>query len=177
MRIIISIITITCIFFFVSVSSAFERKYLSAAGLQEIRQEAPELTVINAAGGKVGLKDLRGKIVILHLWATWCKPCKEEFPLFEKLYRRYKDDIALLPIAIDAKGTQEEIDAFAKELGVSFPVYLARKGEVTERYWTWGVPETYFIDKKGWIVARAIGPRDWASDSIRGFLDALLNEK
>jgi thiol-disulfide isomerase/thioredoxin len=96
MRIIISIITIACLFFTVLSASAFEWKYLSAAGLQEIRQEAPEFTVMDAYGKKVGLKDLRGKIVILHLWAIWCKPCKEEFPLFEKLYRHYKDDIAFI---------------------------------------------------------------------------------
>lgn len=165
------------VFFSVSVSHGVDRKHLSAAGLQEIRQEALDFT-LTAGNQTISLKGYTGRVVVLHIWATWCKPCKEEFPLFEKIYQRFKDkDVVFLPIAIDAKATQAEIDTFAKGLGTSFPVYLARSGSVTDKYWTWGVPVTYFVDKKGWIAGRAVGPRDWASDSINNLINALLEEK
>ncbi|MBI3753735.1 MAG: TlpA family protein disulfide reductase [Deltaproteobacteria bacterium] len=157
-----------------------DRGILKALGIQELsgNKEAPDFSLLDSDGRKISLKDFKGKVVILHLWATWCKPCKEEFPLFEKIYQRFKDkDVAFLPIAIDTKATQEDINAFAKKLGASFPVYLAREGNITDRYWTWGVPVTYFIDKRGFIAGRAIGSRDWASDKVIDLINALLEEK
>lgn len=167
---------IALVFSSASVSHGIDRKHLSAAGLQEIRQEAPDFTL--AAGNQtITLKGYTGRVVILHFWARWCKPCKEEFPLFEKMYQRFKDkEVVFLPIAIDTTGTQEEIDIFANGFGASFPVYLAISGNITDRYWTWGVPVTYFIDKRGWIIGRAIGPRDWGSDSVNNLINALLEE-
>ncbi|MBI5049020.1 MAG: TlpA family protein disulfide reductase [Deltaproteobacteria bacterium] len=167
-----------CLAFSTPLAYGLEKGLLRSLGIQELRQEAPDFTLINPDGKKISLSDYKGKVVILHIWATWCKPCKEEFPLFEKVYQRFKDkDVIFLPIAIDPKAGRPEIDAFAKKLGVSFSVYLAKEGDITDRYWTWGVPATYFIDKKGWIAGRAIGPRDWASDSINNLINALLEEK
>ena len=155
-----------------------DKKLLNAAGIQELKQEAPDFTIVNPDGKKVNLKDYKGRVVILHFWATWCKPCKEEFPLFEKVYQKFKDkNVVSLLIAIDTKASREEIYLFAKELGVSFSVYLAKEGNITDRYWTWGLPVTYFLDKDGMIVGRAIGPMDWTSDSINNLINALLKEK
>ncbi|MBI3755221.1 MAG: TlpA family protein disulfide reductase [Deltaproteobacteria bacterium] len=108
-------------------SYGIDKKLLGAAGIQELKQEAPDFTLINPDGKKISLSDYKGKVVIIHIWATWCKPCKEEFPLFEKVYQRFKDrDVVFLPIAIDPKAGRPEIDAFAKKLGASFSVYLAK---------------------------------------------------
>jgi len=156
-----------------------ERGLLKALGLQELsgNREAPDFAVVGSDGKKISLKDYKGKVVILHFWATWCKPCKEEFPAFEKLYQRLKGkDVALVAISIDAKAGKDEVSAFARGLGATFPVFLAREGNVTNRYWTWGVPVTYFIDKKGWIIGRALGPRDWASPEMMGLIEGLLKE-
>lgn len=177
MRIPITIATgLAVAFSLASVSHGIDRKQLSAAGLQELRQEAPDFSLITG-NQTISLKDYTGRVVILHFWATWCKPCKEEFPLFEKMYQRFKDkDVVFLPITIDAKASQEEVNVFARGLGASFPVYLARSGSVTDRYWTWGVPVTYFIDKKGWIVGRAVGPRNWGSPEVINLIEGLLAE-
>lgn len=174
----LSLIIAFSIFMASSLAYGVDRKLLNAAGVQELRQEAPDFTILSHDGKKVNLKDFKGKMVIIHIWATWCKPCEEEFPLFEKIYRKFKDrDVVFLPIAIDPKASREDIDVFAKKLGVSFSVYLAREGNITDKYWTWGVPVTYFIDKKGWIEGRAIGPRDWGADSIVNLINAMLEEK
>ncbi len=163
---------------FASTAFGIDQSYLDAAGIMGLKQEAPDFTIASQAGKKMNLNDYRGKVVILHIWATWCKPCKKELPLFVKMYQNFRNkDIVFLPIAVDVKATHEEIDSFAKGLGADFPVYLAREGDITDRYWTWGVPVTYLINKKGWIIGRAIGPRDWGSGSINELINALLEEK
>jgi len=156
---------------------SLDKAHLNALGIQELKQEAPDFTIKGTDGKAMSLKDFRGKVIILHFWATWCKPCKEEFPAFEKLYQGLKGkDVALLAVSIDAKAGKDEVDVFARNLGATFPVFLARDGNVTDRYWTWGVPVTYFMDKKAWIIGRALGPKDWASPDILNLIEGLLKE-
>lgn len=177
MKIIILSLILGLTLLFAGSSYSLDKAHLKAIGIQELKQEAPDFTIKDTDGKVMSLKDFRGKVVILHFWATWCKPCKEEFPLFEKMYQRFKDnDIVFLPIAIDAKATQEDIDAFAKGLGARFLVYLAKPGNVPDRYWTWGVPVTYFLDRNGWIIGRAIGPRKWDSQEIVSLIQGLLSD-
>ncbi|MBI5327760.1 MAG: TlpA family protein disulfide reductase [Deltaproteobacteria bacterium] len=178
MKIIILSLILGLTLLFADSCYSLDKAHLNAIGIQELKQEAPDFTIKGPDGNMMSLKDFMGKVVILHFWGTWCKPCKEEFPLFEKMYQRVKDkDVFFIPVSIDAKATQEDINAFAKRLGATFPVFLARDGNVTDRYWTWGVPVTYFVDKKGLIAGRAIGPRDWASDGVNAVINALLEEK
>lgn len=161
-----------------SLSYGIDSKKLDAAGVQELIQEAPDFLLVTHEGKKISLKDFKGKVVILHIWATWCKPCKSEFPLFEKMYQRFSNKaFVFLAVAVDPGAVYKEVSQYAKSLGATFPVYLAREGNITDRYWTWGIPVTYFIDKRGWIAGRAIGPKDWDSDRIRELITALLDER
>lgn len=154
-----------------------DKKLLAAAQMQELAEAAPDFTLIGPSGKKLALREKRGHVVIIHIWATWCKPCKDEFPLFERLYMEFKErGVVFLPVAIDANADIKEITAFAKALGATFDVYLAGTGDITDKYWTWGVPVTYLVDKKGSMVARALGPRDWGSDNVRELIEALLSE-
>lgn len=158
------------------IASGVEKKLLDAAGIEAFKQEAPgfHLALDNK---KVSLADLKGKVIVLHIWATWCKACKEEFPLFNSFYLRFKDrDVVFLPVAIDADVDNKTLAALAKGFGAQFPVYLAKEGEITGRYWSWGVPVTYIIDKKGSIAGRAIGRRDWASKEMASLIEALIKE-
>ncbi len=165
------------VFLLATYSYGIDSLHLKAAGIQEMSQSAPDFTLKEPGGKPVSLRDLKGKVVLLHFWATWCKPCKEEFPRFEKVYKEFKGrDFVLMPVVIDPKATREEIESFAKGLGASFPVYLASEGNVTSKYWTWGVPSTYFIDKGGNIIGKAIGPRDWGSAEVKNLIEALLKE-
>ncbi|MBI5233796.1 MAG: TlpA family protein disulfide reductase [Deltaproteobacteria bacterium] len=162
----------------VNASYAVDKKTIEGLGLQALDEKAPAFDLVGEDGHRVSLDGLKGKVIILHFWATWCKPCKEEFPGFEKLYQRLREkDAVLIPIAIDKKGTKEEISAFARTLGATFPVYLAQKGDVNERYWTWGVPATYFINRNGIVKARAIGPRDWGNAGVSALVDAMIQDK
>lgn len=176
MRIFVLIIVSVLLFLHPTQSFGIDKKYLDAIGIQELNEEAQDFYITDSNGQRISLKDCKGKVVILHFWATWCKPCKDESPLFEKLYQNFKDrEIVFLPISIDLKAERKEVEKFAKGYGLSCQVYLAREGDVTNRYWTWGVPVTYFIDKKGWIIGRVLGPRDWASDKSYELINSLLN--
>lgn len=153
-------------------------KTLTEAGLQKLAEEAPDFTLIGRSGEKITLRANRGRVVIIHIWATWCKPCKDEFPLFERLYNEFKEKgVVFLPIAIDTNTDIKEVSAHAKGMGADFEVYLASQSDITAKYWSWGVPATYFVDKNGRIVARGLGPKDWGADGVRRFIDTLLNEK
>jgi peroxiredoxin len=164
---------------FSSVSAyAVDKKVLAPLGLQQLSgdQEAPDFTLLNLEGNRVSLKDYRGKLVFLNFWATWCEPCKKEFPSMEKLYSEYQaKGLTILAVSIDI-GKEDAVKAFADKMGATFPILLSTKGEITDSYWTWGTPTSYLIDRKGNMIGRALGPREWDSAASRSAIDALLNE-
>ena len=123
----------------------------------------------------VRLSDFRGKVVFLNFWATWCKPCKEEMPSMEVLYKNFeKDGFIVLAISIDRVTTKKDIPPFVKSLGLSFPVLVDSWGQTDKKYKLMGVPETYVIDQQGVLREKVIGPRDWTRldnlQSITGLL-------
>lgn len=177
-KIIILTITGALTLFFACPSYSIDKSLLKSAGIQELKQSAPDFTIKGADGKMTGIKDFKDKLVILHFWATWCKPCKKEFPLFEKLYQGFKEkEVVFLFISIDASANRDEIDAFARDLGATFPLFLATEGNVPAKYWALGVPVTYFIDRKGWIMGMALGERDWASENIKNIINMMIEEK
>jgi len=157
---------------------AVDQKVLAPLALQELHgeREAPDFTLSNLGGTQVSLKDYRGKLVFLNFWATWCEPCKKEFPAMEKLYSDYQSKgLTILAVSIDV-GKEDGVKAFAEQMGATFPVLLSRKGKITDAYWTWGVPTSYLIDRNGNFIGRAMGPREWDSPESRAAIDALLKE-
>lgn len=156
-------------------AKAVDKLLLKSVGFTELNEAAPEFTVVDAQGRTQSLRDFRGRAIILHVWATWCKDCLKEFPGFEALYRSYKNTkIEFVFVSIDLNSSQLDIEDFARRNGATFPVYLAGKGRISDAYWTWGVPETYLIDDTGRIIGRAIGPRDWDGQNMRRLLDSML---
>lgn len=151
---------------------------LSALGFQELsgNKEAPDFTLLSLDGKKISLHDYQGKIVFLHFWATWCKPCIEEFPTIDRIYKEYKDKgLVILAISID-KGGREPVKTFVDKIGVSFPILLAADGNIKGAYWTWGTPTSYLIDRHGRFIGRALGPRKWDSVEARALFDAALRD-
>ena len=123
--------------------------------------KALDFTLPDLKGEMKSLSDYRGKVVFLNFWATWCKPCEDEMPSMEVLYRTYKDRaFVMLAVSIDKDGP-EVIEAFKKEYPVSFEILHDRRGRTKEAYKTTGVPETFIIDQNGIIAEKIMGPRDW----------------
>ncbi len=123
---------------------------------------APDFELPDLTEQEVRLSDYRGKVVFLNFWATWCKPCKEEMPSMEVLYRQFKDDgLVVLAVSIDRVTTKDDIPPFVKSMDLSFPVLVDSWGQTDKRYKLMGVPETYIIDQEGVLREKIIGPRDW----------------
>jgi peroxiredoxin len=145
--------------------------------LQRLDEAAPDFLLRDPSGSVLSLSDLQGHPVILHFWATWCKPCREELPTLEALTHQMTDSgVILVAVAIDAEADAARVRRYAHDLGVSFPVYLAREGTISDRYWSWGVPVTYLIDPEGRLVARSLGPRNWATASMRALITQVATQ-
>jgi peroxiredoxin len=150
----------------------------SAVGLYALSSRGPALAPDFAApdlnGQAVSLASLRGKVVVVNLWTTWCPPCRQEMPSMERLAAHFRGrDFQLLAVSQDEDG-REKVAEFARELGLSFPVLLDPKRQVGERFGVWGYPETFVIDRNGYVVERVIGPRDWDSPASIAALEALV---
>jgi len=142
----------------------------------DIGDTPPDFKLQTLDGDYIILSELKGKVVIINFWGTWCPPCREEAPDIERFYREYKQrGLEILGINIDA-GSKDEIKSFKKEFDITFPVLLDPDSKVGKLYGITGVPETIVLDKQGKIgLLRIIGPFDWNSSVFRMQIEKLLN--
>ena len=134
----------------------------------EFRGQTPDGKMLSLAG-------LRGKVVLLNFWASWCPDCRPEMPLFERLHREFAAQ-GLSVIGINAREGTAAIRGYAKELGLTFPLVLDPKGEINAAYGVIGLPTTFLIGRDGRAVALAVGPREWGNTAARAIIRALLDE-
>ena len=135
----------------------------------------PEFDGYTAEGRRISLVSLRSKVVLLNFWATWCQECRPEMPMFERLHREFAAQ-GLSVVGINAREGTHSIRGYAKELRLTFPLVLDPKGEINAVYGVIGLPATFLIGRDGRAVARAVGPREWASAPARAIIQALLSE-
>jgi cytochrome c biogenesis protein CcmG, thiol:disulfide interchange protein DsbE len=106
--------------------------------------------------GELDLTSLRGKVVVLNFWASWCIPCKEEAPVLEGIGRDgTRRDLAV--VGLDARDFRGDARRFMRRFGITFPVVYDGPGDVADDYGVTGLPETFVIDREGRIVAAFIG--------------------
>ncbi|MBF6568867.1 MAG: redoxin domain-containing protein [Candidatus Binataceae bacterium] len=129
-------------------------------------------------GRLVTLSDLKGKIVFLNVWATWCGPCRQEMPSIETLYDDFKNDkdLVILAVSQDTKG-RSAVEPYVERNGYHFEVLLDPENKVGESYEVSGVPETFIIDRNGRIVAHHMGAFDWSRSDFRAALKELVDQK
>ena len=141
----------------------------------EVGQRAPDFVLPSLDGRTHRLEDLRGKVVFLNIWATWCPPCRAEMPSMVRSYERLKDrGVEILAVSED--GDEAALRRFVAAFRVSFPVLLDEGKRVYQLYRATGVPETHLIDKSGVIRRSVIGPFDWTSAGVLQEVEALLGE-
>lgn len=151
----------------------------AAAGAGELKPVKGVITagdfVARDLGGRaVRFGELRGKVVLLNFWATWCAPCRKEMPTMERLHQRYKDrGLAVLALSQD-QASSHVVKVFVDELKLSFPVWHDRDGLVGRQYSIPGVPTSYLIGRDGRIAYRALGEHDWDGHEARRAVEALL---
>jgi peroxiredoxin len=140
----------------------------------EAGSPAPEFSLPRLGGGEpVSLRELRGRVVLVNFWATWCKPCEDEMPAMESLYRALQgDDFELLAVSVDAG--DEEVEAFRQRLALGFPILRDPDRRVATRYQSLRFPESFLIGPDGVVAARFIGPREWDAPEYEARIRELL---
>lgn len=124
--------------------------------------QAPEFRLSALDGKQAGLSDYRGKVVMVHFWATWCPPCVEELPTLERMYRSLSGkDFELLAVSVD-EGGAGTVASFLQRNRLALPVLLNPGGSVAKSYGTFKFPETYLLDRSGIVRYKVIGPADWS---------------
>jgi peroxiredoxin len=119
-------------------------------------QQAPDFVLRNASGSLVKLSALRGKVVWVNFWASWCVPCKQELPNIQKLYDEKRAD-GLEVLAVNWQDDQETATSFFSSRDLRLPLLLDRTGSVYEQYRLQGLPDSFFIDREGKIAALQFG--------------------
>ena len=134
---------------------------------------APEFELPDPAGQSVRLRDLRGRVVLVNFWATWCVPCREEMPALQTLARELGPR-GLTVVAVNFKESRAEVEAFVREHALTFPTPLDADGSTAQRYQLFALPATFVVDRSGKLVGTVLGIRDWVSPDARAYLDRLL---
>lgn len=131
---------------------------------------APDFTLTALDGQAVTLSALKGQVVLINFWATWCSPCRYEMPAIQKRYDAYKDQ-GLVVLAVDFDEAEDVVADFVRDMGLTFTVLLDPGGQVNEQYRVRGYPTTYVVDRAGMITRLHIG--SMTEEQIDGYLEGL----
>ena len=136
---------------------------------------APTISLTDSDGHTLELSELRGTLVLVNLWATWCEPCLREMPSLERLQSRLGERIAVLAVSED-RGGNKAVEPFIAKLGLkSVKIYIDPKSEVGHAFGARGLPTSFLIDREGKVLGRVEGAAEWDSPKILGVLEPLLS--
>ncbi len=138
---------------------------------QPTEGSAPDFSITTFSGEPLKLSDLRGKVVVVNFWASWCGPCRYEAPTLQAVSQQYLDR-GVVFVGIAYTDTERDAKAFLNQYGVTYANGLDIGTRISERYHITGVPETFFIDRKGNIAQFVMAPLD--APSLRSILDRVL---
>ena len=119
---------------------------------------APDFKLDLLDGGTVTLSELKGKVVLVNFWTSWCPPCRKEMPAIESVYRSYKDiGLVVIGLNLTAQDSKQATALFVQEVGVTFPIALDLENSVGNLYRVTALPTSFFIDRKGVIRSIIVG--------------------
>lgn len=146
-----------------------------APKVAEVGKVAPDFTLVDRQGRTWTLSQLKGQVVFVNFWATWCPPCREEMPAMQRLFAMLpKEKFAML--AVLQNDDPARADAFAAKLGITVPILFDQDKKVGPLYGLTGVPETFIVDKQGVLREKFIGPYEWDSPKFLQTLGKYLNQ-
>lgn len=119
--------------------------------------QAPDFTLNTFDGQQIKLSDLKGKVVVINFWASWCVPCRDEAPFLQKTYVSYKDK-GVVFLGVDWVDPEPDAKAYIKEFGITYPNGPDLGSSISPLYRIKGVPETYFVGKDGLLHGNSLGP-------------------
>lgn len=135
---------------------------------------APNFQLRDINGHPIALSDLRGKVVLLNFWATWCGPCRVEMPAMEELYRTFsRNDFEILAVSTDAQGVSVT-RPFQQENHLTFPILHDADYRVGLIYGARSLPMTFMVDRQGIIRHQIFGARDWGAAEAHQLVHTLM---
>ncbi len=137
---------------------------------------APDFTLKDLSGKEVKLSTLRGKVVVLNFWATWCPPCREEIPSMMRLNQAMAGKPFQMLAVSEDEGGKNAVESYFSKSKTMLPALLDTDQKVGQRYGLTGVPETFVIDAKGVILKKVIGAMDWSDPGVISFLDSAIKQ-
>jgi len=147
---------------------------VAARGIVKVGEEAPNFQLRDLEGNLVSLSQLRGKVVLVNFWATWCGPCRIEMPAMERLYRSYsRKDFEILAVSTDPQGAAVT-RPFQQEMGFTFPILHDAEYRIGLMYGARSLPMTFMVDRQGIVRQKVPGARDWGGPDARELIQALM---
>jgi peroxiredoxin len=152
--------------------------FITACGespVASVGKPAPDFDTVDLEGKVWSLSKLKGKVVFVNFWATWCAPCREEMPAMQKLYEMMpKDKFEMLALFNNDK--KPVAKNFVAKLGLTMPILSDEYNFAGTKYGLTGLPETFIVDKKGVIREKFIGPAQWDSPENIQMMTKYINE-
>jgi peroxiredoxin len=134
---------------------------------------AEDFTLPLAEGTRFRLAEQRGKVVLINFWATWCPPCREEMPALERMWQHHKDQgFVLVAVSLDAD--PKVVTPYLTRHRLTFPVALDPTMDLGNAYGVRALPSSFVVDRQGYVVALALGPRPWDGDASHSVVESLL---
>jgi len=148
-----------------------------AAEQAKINAPAPDFALPDLEGKEISLSSLKGKVLILTFWSIYCQPCRQEMPMMDSLYQKYRSEgLDVVGVNID-RDPLASVQNFVKENRLTFPILLDRERSAMRAYRGHFLPSTFLIDRSGIIVDKVVGIRDWSTPEHRGAIEKLLKKK
>ena len=143
----------------------------SAVEADALDYAAPAIKLPARGGGEVDLAALRGKLVLVNFWATWCPPCREEMPSLTRLAKQYdKGTFEVLTVSVDDGWAP--VDKFLAQPKTPFRVALDEGAKISRVYGTSKFPESYLVDRDGKVRLKFVGPRNWMDPNVATLLES-----
>ena len=152
--------------------------FITACGeslVATVGKPAPDFDTVDLNGKVWSLSDLKGKVVFVNFWATWCPPCREEMPSMQRLYTQLPKDKFEM-IALFNNDKPDLVKNFIAKLGLTFPILSDEYNFAGTKYGLTGLPETFIVDKQGVIREKVIGPAEWDSPENVQMLTKYIKE-
>ncbi len=148
---------------------------LGAPGPVAIGAPAPEYRATTLDGDSVALAGLRGEVVLLNVWATWCHPCRDEVPFLQAVHERYASrGLELVGVSVDAAGEEAAIRDFARRYGMTYTIWRDPGERVSSTFLIIGVPATFLIARDGTLLWRKTGPVSESDTAFTRLLEQAL---
>ena len=137
---------------------------------------APDFSLESLSGDQISLSDMRGKVIVLNLWASWCPPCRAEMPALQRVYQaNHERGLEVLAVNMTSQDNIAAVEDFVQEFNLTFPILLDTRGEVGNAYLMRALPTTFFIDQDG-VIQRVIVGGPMSEVTLQSTVEQLLED-